>query len=187
LLPLVDKAEDDTPVGDGAKEHEDVPDGVEARFAVVGKEIGACGIENALGYEETDGKPRETRHDGFDNEQNAPTHDKIDGKGEFREFTHGENLVESATENCCPLESEDSPAYPATYDTNADGSVGAGYHDVDADMVELAQHVLCHSGVYPVVDGAAEKHEEHADDKENNAKCHLPAFMHGRPHHPDAR
>jgi hypothetical protein len=40
--------------------------------------------------------------------------------------------------------------------------------------------------MHPVVDGAAEKHEKHTHNKEDDTKSHLPPLMHSRPHHPDA-
>ena len=38
-------------MGDGAEEHEDVPDGVEMSLSVMGEEICAAGVEKAFGYE----------------------------------------------------------------------------------------------------------------------------------------
>ena len=55
----------------------------------------------------------------------------------------------------------------------------------NADVVTLAQDVLGQSWVKPVIDGAAEKHQEHACDEEGYAHGHLPAQFHRRPDHPD--
>lgn len=52
-------------------------------------------------------------------------------------------------------------------------------------MVEFAKHILPLAWPPPMVHGAAEEHEEHAHDEEYNAKGPLPAFVDGRPHHPD--
>lgn len=125
-------------MGDGAKEHEDMPNGMKMTLFVVSKEIGSAGVEYALGYEQADGKPGKTRHYGLYDQEHTPSHYEVEGKGQFGVFAQGEDFIKGATNDCCPLHSEDRPAYPSTYHTNADGGVGTGYHDVDADMVEFA-------------------------------------------------
>lgn len=172
-------------MGHSAEEHEDVPDGVEVLAAVVGEEVGAYGVEQAFGHDAEHGGQREALEDGLDDQQHAPAHEEVEGKREARVSAHGEDLVEHSTDDDGPLQPEDGPPYPAAYDGNADGRVGAGYHNVDGDMVELAQHILPLAGPPPVVHGAAEEHEEHTHDEEDGAKGPLPAFIDGRPHHPD--
>ena len=54
-------------------------------------------------------------------------------------------------------------------------------------MVELAKHILALARPPPVVEGAAEEHEEHADDEEYDTEGPLPAFIDRRPYHPDGR
>lgn len=173
-------------MGDGAKEHEDMPNGMKVEFVVVGKEIGASGIKQSFSKKKTDGKPGKTRHDRLYDQQYTPSHYEVEGKGQFGVFAQGEDFIKGATNDSCPLHSEDRPAYPSAYHTNADGGVGTGYHDVDADMVELAEHILGYAWMHPVVDSAAEKHEKHTHYKEDDTKSHLPPLMHSRPHHPDA-
>lgn len=49
-------------MGDGAKEHEDMPNGMKVELLIVGKEIGASCIKQSFGKKKTDGKPGKTRH-----------------------------------------------------------------------------------------------------------------------------
>ena len=52
-------------------------------------------------------------------------------------------------------------------------------------MVALTEDVFSDAWTQSVVDGAGKEHEEHADNKEEYAKSHLPTFTDGWPHHPD--
>lgn len=67
-------------MGDGAKEHENMPNGMKVEFVIVGKEIGASGIKESFSKQKTDGKPGKTRHYRLDNQQYAPTHYEVEGK-----------------------------------------------------------------------------------------------------------
>ena len=67
-------------MGHGAKEDEDVPDGMEVGLAVVRKEVGAGGVENALGKEERHGDGLQTIHNGLEDEHNTPPHQQIQGR-----------------------------------------------------------------------------------------------------------
>ena len=67
-------------MGDGAKEHEDMPNGMKVELLVVGKEIGASGIKQSFGKEKTDGKPGKTRHYGLYDQEYTPSHYEVEGK-----------------------------------------------------------------------------------------------------------
>lgn len=51
-------------------------------------------------------------------------------------------------------------------------------------MVQLAHGLLYPTGTEPMVDGAAEEHQEHSYNKKDNAHGHLPALLYGRPDNP---
>ena len=163
------------PVRHGAKEHEDVPDGVVMPLAVVGEEIGARGVEERFTEKHNEGGKGETLYDGLRHKDDAPAHDKVQCQRQAWVLAHGKELVERAADDDGPLYGEDKPAEPAAYDGDADGGVGAGYHDIDADMVAFAQYVLRRAGPQPMVDGAGEEHEEHSHDEEEDAHGPLPA------------
>ena len=173
-------------MGKGAKQDKDMPDGVEVRFLVVGEEVGSCRISDTFGKEEPKGGWCQKLDYWFGNENDAPAHHQVDSQRESRPAVHREDFIEGSAYHDEPLERKDRPAQPATHYPDENRRVGTGYHDVDADVVEPAQHVLCHSRMHPVVDSAAEKHEKHTHNKEDDTKSHLPPLMHSRPHHPDA-
>ena len=172
-------------MGHCAEQHKDVPDGMKVLTVVMSEEIGAYGVEYALCHDAEHSGQGEALEDGLNDQQHAPPHEEIQGKRETGVFAHCEDLVEHAADDDSPLQSEYGPPYPAPHDRDADGRVGAGYHDVDGDMVELAQHILALARPPPVVEGAAEEHEEHADDEEYDTEGPLPAFIDRRPYHPD--
>ena len=123
---------------------------------------------------------------GFDDEQHAPTHYEIYGERQFGQFAHGEDFIECAAYDGSPLQPEYSPSEPSAYHRHADGGVGAGYHDVDADMVEFPHHLLDLAWPYPVIEGAGQEHEEHSRDEEYHSECPFPSAIYRRPRHPDA-
>lgn len=100
-------------MGHSAKEDEDVPDGVEVGLAVVRKEIGAGGVENALGNQERHGYGLQTIHNGLEDEHNTPPHQQIQGQGEPGPLAYGVYLIESAAQHDRPEEAEDGPPQPA--------------------------------------------------------------------------
>ena len=122
-------------MGHSAKEDEDVPDGVKVGLAVVRKEVGAGGIEDALGNQERHRDGLQTVHNGLEDEHNTPPHQQIQGQRETRPLAYGIYLIEGAAQHNCPKEAEDGPTQPAAYHAQTDGSIAAGYHYVDADMV----------------------------------------------------
>ncbi len=174
-------------MGHGAQEDKDVPDGVEMLLAVVGEEISAGRVKHTLSDQQRNGQRRELRHDGLEDQQHTPAHHQINRQRETGKAAHGEHLVEDAPEDGHPLHGEDGPAQPAAHNGHADRRVGAGNHDVDANVVEDAHDALRTARMHPMIGGAQGKHDEHADDEKKNTESHLPAVVHCWPHHPDGR
>jgi hypothetical protein len=83
------------------------------------------------------------------------------------------------------LESKYRPAKPTAHNPDENGGVAAGNHHIDADVVALAQNVLHPSLSYPMINGTAQEHEEHANNEADDSKCHLPADISREPHQPD--
>jgi hypothetical protein len=52
-------------------------------------------------------------------------------------------------------------------------------------MIQLAHNLLYLAWLDPVIDGAAEEHQEHSHNKKDNAHGHLPACLNGRPDNPN--
>lgn len=163
-----------------------MPDGVEERHLVVSKEIGSDGVEHSLAEEQEHRQQRHSRHDLGDNEQNAPPHGKVYGKGKTWPFANGKNLIERATYDGKPLQAEHEPTEPSAYESDAYRSIGAGYHHVYADMVKLSQHILNLTRPHPMVKRAGKEHQEHAGYEKQYAESPLPSLMDSGPHHPDA-
>jgi len=174
-------------VGNGTQEDKDVPDGVVVWAFVVGKEIGANSIEYALTEEEDQREGGELCPDSGEDEQHAPSHDEIHRQRELRMLAYCYNLDDGTHQCHEPQKAKDQPTQPTSNDTNTDGGVGAGYHDVDADVVALAEDILCHARTQPMVDGAGQEHQKHAHNEEEDTKGHLPTCTDCRPHHPDGR
>ena len=143
----------------GAGEHAEVPDAVEVGPVVVGKEVGAAGIEKPFGQNEQQGGGGEVPADGHGDEDDRPSHEQIEQEGKARIFADGGNLVAGAGNHGRPQQTEYGPAQGTAHHADADGGVGGGYHDVDADVVEDAEPVLAFAGEPPVVEGAGGKHE----------------------------
>ncbi len=59
--------------------------------------------------------------------------------------------------------------------------VAAGYHDVDAYVVEDAHHFLCFARQSEMVGGAHGKHDEHTCYIERDTHGKRPSLMIGRP------
>ena len=83
-------------MGHGAKEDEDVPDGMIARFAVVSKEVGAGSVEDALGKQQRHRNGLQTVHNGLEDKHNAPPHQQIQSQGEAGPLAYGVYLIEGA-------------------------------------------------------------------------------------------
>lgn len=173
-------------MGGGSEEDEDVPDGMKMLAAVVGEKIRTHGVEEAFGKDGGKGEVGETLINTTRYEQAAPAHEKVQAEREARPLAYGNNFVYGSKDDKQPLESEDKPTLPAAHDTYAHGSVGAGYHNVDADVVALAQGTLYNAWTHHVVYGAGQEHEKHACNKENDAHGHLPSLLRCRPDEPNA-
>ena len=173
-------------MGDGTEEDEEVPDGVVVGAVVVGEEIGACCVGDAFGEEEPEGGRGQGTEYRPGNEDDAPPHDEVDGEREPWVAAQGDYLVDGSGDDGQPLQGKDGPAEPAAYDSHEDGGVGAGYHDVDADVVALAQDTLQPAAVHPMVGCAAEEHEEHSDEEADDSEQHLWADLGCQPHEPYA-
>ena len=173
-------------MGEGTKQDKDVPNGVIMGLFVVGKEVSSCGIGDALGQEEPEGDGRQELYHGFGNEDDAPAHDEIDGERESRPAVYREDFIESAGYHQEPQEREHRPAQPSAHDADEDGRVGTSYHDVDADVIALAESALQTPLANPMIDGTAEEHEEHAEEETGDAEGHLPADVGREPDKPDA-
>ena len=121
----------------------------------------------------------------FGDEDDAPAHYQIDGKREPWPTPYRIDFIEDAAYHDQPLEGKNRPAKPAAHYPDEDGGVAAGNHHIDADVVELAQNVLRLSFSYPMISGAAQEHEEHADNEADDTERHLPADIGSEPHQPD--
>ncbi len=184
--PIQHHEKDGCPMADGAKENEYVPHGMEVLLRVLGIEICARSVKQSFGKDEQYGGCRKIIVNGFGNEHTAPPHDKIQGERQAWVFSQSKNLIYGAANDYCPEYAKDGPTQPTSHHGNADGSVGAGYHDIYAYVVALAQYATCLTLRQPMVDGGREKHEEHADNEEQHAHGPLPSNGNCRPHHPDA-
>ena len=100
-------------MGHSAKEDEDVPDGVEVGLAVVRKEVGAGGIENALGQQQRHRNGLEALHNGLEYQYDTPPHQQVKSQGEPGPLAYGIYLIEGAAQHDCPEEAEDGPPQPA--------------------------------------------------------------------------
>ena len=172
-------------MGKGTEKDKDVPDGVIVRAIVMGTEISAGSIGYALGQDKKHRTGGKALHHWLCNKDNAPAHNEINGQRESRPSSHCEDFIESATYDGCPLQGKYKPAKPTTYDTDEDGRIGAGNHDVDADMVAFAQGLFQSLTMYPVIDGTAEEHKEHAEKKADDTKHHLPTDVGSQPCQPN--
>ena len=172
-------------MGNGTKKDKDVPDGMIVRTVVVGKEIGACGIGNAFSQEEQHRHGGQDSYHGFCNKEDAPTHNQIDGQRESWPASKGYNLIYGTHDDNYPLQRKDQPTQPASHNTDKDGRIGTGYHDVNADMVALAQGLFQTLTMRPMIGSTAEEHEEHAKQKADDSKHHLPTDICCQPHQPD--
>lgn len=93
---LQQKSENDTPVSNGTQKHEYMPNGVVMRALVVGKKIGANGIENAFAEKENQREGRELCPDSREDEQYTPTHNEVHRQGEPGVLAYGYNLDDGA-------------------------------------------------------------------------------------------
>ena len=159
----------------GSEEDEDMPYHVIVAAGVAGVEICPGGVHQPLGKKQEERERREIVVDRLGYEHDAPTHDEIHGEGETRITPNGHNLVDRAAYGYRPKDGEDCPADNAAYDRDADGGVGAGYHDVYADVVKTAHDTTRMSWRKEMVDGAAEEHQEHACNEKDDAHGPLPA------------
>lgn len=118
-----DEGEHYTPMGYGAKENEDVPDGMIVRPTVVSKKVCAGRVEQSLCQQKPQGKGREEGEHRLADKQDAPPHDKIDGQREARPATYGKDLVECTANDESPLYAEKQPTYPSTHYSHKDWGV----------------------------------------------------------------
>lgn len=79
-------------MGNGAQENKNVPDGVIVGALIVGKEIGANGVEYALAEEEDQREGGELCPDSGEDEQHTPTHDEVHRQREFGMLAYGHDL-----------------------------------------------------------------------------------------------
>ena len=172
-------------MSDGTEQDEDVPDGVVVGPFVVGKEVGACGVGDAFGNNKPERQGRQELYHRFGDKDDAPSHNEIDGEREPGPTAKGYNLIHGSGNDKQPLQGEDRPAEPAAHYADEDWRIGTGYHDVDADVVALAQRPLQASFVHPMIGRAAEEHEEHAEEEADDAEQHLPARVGCQPNEPD--
>ena len=186
MQPSKKQSEYDGPVGKGTEEDENVPDGMIVRSVVVGEEVGSGGVCDAFGKKEPKRGWLQCPYHGFCKEDNAPSHNEIDGKRESRPSSKRKDFIEGSDQNDRPLQGKDQPAKPSAHYADEDGRVGTGNHHIDADMVALAQSILQPAFSHPMINRAAEEHKEHADEEANDTKRHLPAHVGRQPHQPDA-
>ncbi len=172
-------------MSEGTKQDKDVPNGVVVRPLVVGKEVSSCSISDAFCKEKPKGDGRQEFNDRLGNEDDAPSHNQIDCQREPWPTPYRIDFIEDAAYHDQPLEGKNRPAKPAAHYPDEDGGVAAGNHHIDADVVELAQNVLRLSFSYPMISGAAQEHEEHADNEADDTERHLPADIGSEPHQPD--
>ena len=66
------------PVADGAEEHKDVPDAVEIRPFVVGEEISAARVKQALKENAQQCRRGERQENRFGHKHHAPAHDEVE-------------------------------------------------------------------------------------------------------------
>ena len=83
-------------MGHGAKEDEDVPDGMIARFAVVCEEVSAGSVEDALGKQQRHRNGLQALHNGLEYQYDTPPHQQIQSQGEARPLAYGVYLIEGA-------------------------------------------------------------------------------------------
>ena len=93
---LQQNSENDTPVSNGAQKHEYMPNSVVVGELVVGKEIGANGIENAFAEKEKQREGRELCPDSRKDEQYTPTHNEVHRQGELGALAYRHNLDDGA-------------------------------------------------------------------------------------------
>ena len=150
------------PVADGAEEHKDVPDAVEIRPFVVGEEISAARVKQALKENAQQCWRGERQENRFGHKHHAPAHDEVEQQRKARETVNGRRLVDGASNDNAPKQSEHGPAQSAPHHADADGRVGRCNHHVDADVVENAPQAFPRARHPPVVERAAGIHHEHA-------------------------
>ena len=182
---LDQQREDGTPMGECPEQDEDVPDDMIVGAIVVGEKIGACCVGDTLCQKEQHRNRSQESYHWFCYEEDAPPHDQINGQRESRPTSNSKDFIEGSTYYSHPLQSKHQPTEPATHHTDEDGRIGAGYHDVDADMVALTQGLLQAFPMHPVIDGTAKEHEKHAKQEADNPKHHLPTDIGCQPNQPN--
>ena len=170
---------------DGSKQNKNVPNGMIMGLRIVSKEVSSRSISNTFCKQEPKRCWIQSLQDWLSNENDAPSHYQIDCKRESRPTAKSEDFIKSSDQHNYPLQREHRPAKPSAYNSNKNRCVAAGYHHIDADVVALAQSVLHSALSHPMINGAAEKHEEHAEKKANDSESHLPANIGSEPHQPD--
>ena len=162
-------------MADRAEQDKNVPDGVEVAPAVVGKEIGAAGVEKTLGQDEEKGREGDTLIDRFGDEDYRPTHGQVKDEREFGVAVDGCYFIENAADDDGPEQSENRPTQSAAHYADADGRVGRGNHHVDTDVVEDAKVAFAAPRHPPMVERAAGKHNQHAAGEESHTESILPS------------
>ena len=164
-------------MGHTAEQHEDVPHAVEVGTAVVGEEVGAGGVEQPFRPDGAECGSRDVAAHGFGHEDEGPTHEQIDEEGKSREAVDGRDFVDGTTHGYGPQQAEHGPAIGSAHHAHADGGVGSGYHDVDADVVQHTQAGLALAGHPPMVEGAGGIHQQHATGKKGDPEGILPIAL----------
>lgn len=143
----------------------------------MGKEIGAGSIEHAFSHNGAECLRRNARTDGFDHEDEGPTHDQIDQERKTRPTVDGRDLIDSTCHGHGPQQTEHRPTQGTADDTDTDWRVGSGNHHVDADVVEHAEAFLRPPGHPPMVECAGSIHQEHAAGEERDTEGILPIAL----------
>ena len=164
-------------MGDAAEEDEDVPNAVEEAAGVVGEEVGSGSVEQPLCEDGAKGGGRDGATDRLGDENERPAHDKIEQKGKTRPTVNGCNLIDRAAECYSPKDAKDEPACPTADHADADGGIGGGNHDVNADVVKDAEAPLCLAGQPPVIERAGCIHHQHSTREEGHSQGVLPVAV----------